>query len=289
MTGEPAYPGPSAAIGLVVAAFGAMLLVLLMLTDPGTPPVAAVQGLALVAGFGFVGTLAARRVPPPQSERLGLRGFPPAFVVAVLLLVPVTLLASEVESLLHTLWMPPDAEEIAQRMTESLSQATVIDALETWVLVVGLAPVVEEWFYRGVLQQGLVAWLGVRQGVLASALLFAVPHAGFGMSWQAAIAIAAATSVQGLAFALVRQTSGSLLPAVLLHAGCNALGLSALAVSDVLVIPSFNAPGDHLPGEWIVLALVCVALGLALCARLARRVRPMAAAALAPAPGAEDR
>ena len=36
--------------------------------------VSSAEALGLVVGFGGVGTLAARQVPPPQAERLGLRG-----------------------------------------------------------------------------------------------------------------------------------------------------------------------------------------------------------------------
>lgn len=271
MRSDPSYPNPSAAVGLTISAFGGMLLVLLMLADAGTPPAAAVQGLALVVGFGAVGTLAARRVAPPQAERLGLRGFAPGFVAVVLLLAPVTLLASELESVIHLLFPPPDAEEIARRLAESLAQSSLLDALETWVLVVGIAPVVEEWFYRGVVQQGLVSWLGRVRGIALTTLLFALPHAGLGVSWQAALAITFATGLQGLAFSLVREASRSLLPAIGLHVSCNAIGLAALAVADEIEIPSFNAPGEHLPGEWIVLALISVGLGLLLCVRLASR------------------
>ncbi len=34
--------------------------------------------------------------------------------------------------------------------------------LETLIVAVGLIPVIEEWFFRGVIQQGLVASLGAR-------------------------------------------------------------------------------------------------------------------------------
>jgi membrane protease YdiL (CAAX protease family) len=91
------------------------------------------------------------------------------------------------------------------------------------ILAVGLAavvvaPVAEEFFFRRVLQGWLEKVWGPWPAILASAVLFGLAHLGHGLGW---IPLVGFGVVAGY---LVRQT-GSILPAIVLHALFNATSL----------------------------------------------------------------
>ncbi|NOY80999.1 MAG: CPBP family intramembrane metalloprotease [Kiritimatiellaeota bacterium] len=88
----------------------------------------------------------------------------------------------------------------------------------TGVLV--LAPFAEEVLFRGVLFEGLRRELGTPGAAMASALLFAVCHA---IPEQVP-----GLFVLGVFLQFLRLRTGSLWPAIWVHAGFNACGLGAL-------------------------------------------------------------
>jgi hypothetical protein len=141
-------------------------------------------------------------------------------------------------------------------------------------------PLVEEWFFRGIVQQGMIATTGARLGLFWTALLFAIGHGAPGVSWQAWVAIVAQMLVLGLVLGFARHATGTILAPVLLHVGVNALGVLGLAAPHVLAIPGYNAPGLHTPAIWLVPSVVAVAFGLGLLAR----ETPAPAPPLPPAP-----
>jgi membrane protease YdiL (CAAX protease family) len=165
------FPSPlqAALLTLLASFLGAVVLTVAMRLV--TPMAAA--GLAAVVGIGAAGALGATSIPPPHAERVGLRGLRPRQWLPLLMLLPVALLASEVDNVVQSWLPPPDAPEVAQQVRERLPTDAGLALVETLVVAVGLVPVVEEWFFRGVLQQGLVGSLGARAGVVATALLFA--------------------------------------------------------------------------------------------------------------------
>jgi CAAX prenyl protease-like protein len=142
-------------------------------------------------------------------------------------------------------------------------------------------PLVEEWFFRGVLQQGLVGSLGPRLGILGTAALFAFGH-GLGSSPQAFAASVAQALVLGLVLGYLRHTTGSILPSTLLHAAINGLGVVSLALPTVLAIPGYDAPGAHTPLALLVPSFVAVAIALLLLRR--ERPEPIPAVPLASGP-----
>jgi len=275
--GEEPFPGPFQASLLALLGIFVTSLVAVLLQDATSPTTAA--GLATVLGLGAAGLLGAAHVPPPHAERMGLRALRLAHLLPLALLVPVALLAAELDPLLST-WLPaPDAAEHAERMREVLPTGERLALVETVVVAVGLAPLVEEWLFRGVIQQGLVARLGGGAGVVLTALLFALGHGGAGMSAQSWAAVVAQIFVLGLAFGFARQATGSLFAAILLHAGVNGLGVLSLAFDEASA--SVDAAAAHLP----LAALAASALSVALGAWWLRRVPP---APLRPEPPAED-
>jgi membrane protease YdiL (CAAX protease family) len=248
-------PTPLGAVTLTGLAWGVMVLVAVV----ATPATGGSLGLALgsVLGLGGAGTLAARALPKPAERRIGLRSFAPRFLLPVLLLVPFVLLASELDNWIARLF--PAAEPAAPG-------APALDGLATLELVlfaVLLRPVLEEFFFRGVLQQGVVAALGRARGVVLTAVLFGLVRASFGLfDPYRALSLGVQAFADGLLLGGLRLASGSILPGVLLQMLAGAAGFAALAWKDALPIPGFNTGSGHTPLVWLVPAALSVAAGV---------------------------
>jgi membrane protease YdiL (CAAX protease family) len=259
----PAAPGPLGALLLSTLACCVLLLVAALATPAAGGTFGIALGLAL--GFGGAGTLAARALPPPAHLRIGLCGFAPRLLVPLLLLAPGVLLASELDNWIATLF--PGAKD-----AQPDAGLGALDALEWALFAVLLRPVLEEFFFRGVVQQGVVAALGPGRGVVFTAALYALVRAALhvGDAYRT-LSFGTQALAEGLLLGALRLASGSILPGVLLQAALAALGLAALAAKEWLPIPGFNAAGAHTPAAWLAPAVASVALGLALLARESRR------------------
>ena len=257
-------PRPFAALLLTLCAWSVMVLV----TALATPPDGGLLGvsLGLLFGFGGTGTLAARGVPAPADRRIGLVGFAPRLCLPLLLLVPAVLLASELDNWIAASFFP-GAKTAAEGGGIPGALATV-----EWVLfAVLLRPVLEEFFFRGVVQQGVAAALGPTRGVVLTALLFALVRTSlFGGDAYHAASLGAQALAIGLLLGFVRLVSGSILACVLLETALEALGVLALVLREALPIPGFNAEGAHTPLALLLPALASVAFGVALLAREGR-------------------
>lgn len=265
------FPSPAVAFALTM---GAWLVTGFLIALLGREIDIVSLGMGEVFGFGLVATLAARRVPEPQAERLGLRGFAPRFLPALMLLLPVVIVSSELDNLVKGLMPPPELSseetEMFDRLRESLAAGGWLGRLQTLIVVVGLTPVVEEWLFRGVLQQGLIAHMGRAGGLLLTAALFAFGHLGPSIAAGSSVGIFASSLLLGLVLGIVRIATGSLLATILLHAATNALGLVAAIWQDALAIPGYNVPGEHTPPFFMFMALIAVALGTGALARSLR-------------------
>ena len=264
---KPPRPFPSplqAALLTMMGSFfaGATALIAAQATTPTTA-----LGIGTAVGFGAAGALGAASIPRPHGVRVGLRGLRLRHLLPLLLLLPTAFLASEVDNLVKLLVPAPDAQEIAQEALDKLPTDTGLSIFETVVVAIGIVPLVEEWFFRGVIQQGLIANTGVRMGIFLTSLLFAIGHGGPGISAQAWAALAAQTLVLGLVLGYARHATGTILASTFLHVGVNALGVLSLALPTLLVIPGYDAPGDHTPLLVLGPSAVAVALGLWLLAR----------------------
>lgn len=258
---EISIPSPFGAVGLTAAAWLLFWLVVATAATSGLPTL----GLALgtIAGFGGIGTLAARAVPAPAEQRLGLRGFPPRLLLMILLLVPAVLLVSELDNYLAG-WLKTAASSGAAAPHAPAAGFPALGTLELALFTVGLRPVVEEFFFRGVLLQGLVSRLGAARGLLLTAGLFALVRASYGSAdVYHAVSLGSAALIEGWLFGVVRLSSGSLLAPILLSALTAGAGTAAVLSTSVLPIAGFNAPGAHTPVVWLAPAAVCVVAGLA--------------------------
>ncbi len=279
--GEPPPPplGPAGAVAATACAWFASVAVSALFIGWASAPTAIAIGVA--AGFGGVATWLARQVPPPAEHHLGLRALSTRFVPILLLLVPAALLASEIDNAVTALFPvePPGPDALGEPdpllPEEPGAEAADPETVPAWLLaeaivaMVLLRPVVEEFFFRGVLLQGLVLRLGVAAGITATALLSALSDAAFNLNPDPAIPVS--TFVQGVfvgvLLGVVRLASGSLLAPILLLAAIRGLGGLAVAFSGAFPIPGFNAPGASTPPEYIGFAFVSVVLGLLLTRR----------------------
>jgi len=270
-----AFPGPLAAIWVCAVSWLGVAVTLVLLSDllGGVGPAAI--GIAQALGVGLVATLAARSVPEPRAERLGLRGFAPGLVPWLVLLAPLALVMARLDSALAGL-LPelPAAEEAASAAAElaALDPSAPLHWLELALVAVGLAPVVEEFLYRGVLQQGLVARLGRAGGVACTAVLFALAHVQPWLPSSGLLAAFLAAALLGAVLGVVRLAGGSLLAPILVHAAYNAVALGALWWTGELAAEASAGDGrPPLPPQIWVPAAAAVVAGLAGLGPLARR------------------
>ncbi len=92
---RPPFPTPTGALLLTFGASFASLVVAVGLFEDID---LLALGVGEALGVGGVATIAARWVPDPQAERIGLRGFSPRLVPLLLCLVPLVFLASELDN-----------------------------------------------------------------------------------------------------------------------------------------------------------------------------------------------
>jgi hypothetical protein len=133
--------------------------------------------------------------------------------------------------------------------------------LSAFIVMVGISPVVEEFLFRGVIQQGLVQRLGLLRGVTMVAILWTllrpVPMAGFTRFLAAIVA----SFGLGWALGIVRIATRSILGSMLLAATWAAVGLASLALEGRIELPGMNIQQTHLP--WSVTIASALLVGWA--------------------------
>ena len=133
--------------------------------------------------------------------------------------------------------------------------------LQAMIVLVGISPVVEEFFFRGVLQQGLVARLGLVRGIAVVALLWTLVRPAPVDHWLRFLAASLASIVLGSALGLVRVATGSILASILLSSLWAAVGLGSLALLGRVDLPGLNVEQSHLP--WAITLVSLLAVGWA--------------------------
>jgi hypothetical protein len=146
---------------------------------------------------------------------LGLAGSIAGRVVAAAVVAPVPLPFRHVRE--------PDRSVFGQVTHGAWSWAVVVT-----IVCVG-APLVEELFFRGLVQPRLVTLLGPVRGIVLASCLFGAAHL---IAWQGPITLAYALSVAGggLVLGTLRHLSGRLGPGTVAHAFFNAEALLAVAL-----------------------------------------------------------
>jgi membrane protease YdiL (CAAX protease family) len=246
------FPGPFAALGLTALGLLATGMVAQTLALADLHFIAA-GGIGVALGLGSVATVAAMRVPEPQRERIGLMSFERSLILPLLALLPSVILISEIDNW-HRIYFPPSPETLA--LLDELRDLTRIDSvfalMQTIVVAVGISPVVEGFFFFGVLLQGLVAHLGRAGGVLLAAVLYSIVHFPASGTPADAVVPLASSLLIALLLGLARLGTGSVLAPMLLGAVIAALHLTAHQLRESLPITGWNAPGDHTPAIIVV-------------------------------------
>ena len=221
---RPPWPASTALVALLIAAVLTVVLVTLIgafyiaagFKDPEDAAsfefvAIAAQSLVLVGVTIVITSSNGRR---PRPEQFGFRSTNPstAFGWASLAFFGYFALAA-----LYTLIVQPPKDDLPQQLGADKSTAL---AIITAVFVVGVAPLVEEFFFRGFLYQALRNRLGVGGGAVASGLIFGAIH--FKLQFLVPLA------VLGTILALLFQRTNSIWPCIALHALNNALALLVL-------------------------------------------------------------
>ncbi len=250
---RPPFPSPLLAFGLTSLALMGWLMGAILFMGLGN---AMAVGMGSVLGLGALGSVAARFVPTPSDVRLGFRPLPLDWLLPILLLVPLVLWMSELDNWI-TFWAPHELP------AETVERSPLV-WVEAGIVSVLLAPLLQEFFFRGVLLQGVADSMRPLAACLFVGSLSALfAAAAFGNTPVALSALAQGV-VTGTLFGVLRLASGSLFVPVALHAAMAAAGFLAVAYEESLPIPGFNAPGDHTPASWLIGAGLAITAGLVL-------------------------
>jgi len=154
--------------------------------------------------------------------------------------------------------------ELSEVEREALAQFEV-DLEDPWtiaqafVISVGITPIIEEFFFRGVMQQSLVARLGLVRGVGFVALLYTLPHLPAVATVPRFFAGLVSAFGMGCLLGLVRIATGSILGSILLASLAASVSIFAFAVRERLPLPGMNIDGTHLPVTVTLASLIIVA------------------------------
>jgi membrane protease YdiL (CAAX protease family) len=220
---RPPWPASSAVAGF----FFSMLVTILLVTMIGAFYLAAgfddpndaesFEFVAIAAqSLAFVGvTLAVTsRISRPRPSQFGFRrtDASAAFGWTVAAFLAYFTVAAVYTAIVH-----PPADDLPQRLGADKSTAlTIITA----VFVVGVAPPVEEFFFRGFIYQAFRNRMGVPGAAVTSGLIFGAIH----LKPEFLVPLAAL----GMMLALLFQKTNSIWPCIALHAFNNALALLVL-------------------------------------------------------------
>ncbi|MEM9175144.1 MAG: type II CAAX endopeptidase family protein [Myxococcota bacterium] len=315
---EP-YPGVGASLVLLVMAMIASVFTAIALLGLGD---LAAQGLGRAIGFGAVASMAIQRIPPPHALRLGLQRLEPQAIPLILCLVPAVFLMSELDNYAYD-WAPdepsllenlaPPVEGTQPASETDAAEATPVDAdeeegtaeadaarrlidpenpwsvLQGLILITGLVPLIDGFFFFGVLQQGLVRKLGLFQGVFFTGLFWMLvrdyPITGATRFVVATLSLTA----MGWLLGMVRTATGTVLGPILLSSGWAAIGFVSGAYSGAIDWPGMNVEGTHLPFTLVLGSIVLVAWATSTVVGEAQRRHDVAVAQEGPPDGRRTR
>ena len=226
-TPEPRWPAWYAPAGFF-AAFAAILLALIPVgliaalagvdLDGDTPPAltlatVVIQDVILISTAVFI----ASRTMRPRPSHFGLRRsrFWPAVGWTVLTLVGFYVFAAA-----YTALASPDGE---QTVAEDLGadSGTVALVAGAFVVVV-LAPIAEEFFFRGFFYRALRNRLGILTAAAIDGAVFGVIH----FTGPGTLELLPILAALGVGFCLLYERTGSLYPCIALHAFNNTIAYS---------------------------------------------------------------
>jgi CAAX protease family protein len=221
----PRWPAWYAGVGFLVALILTLVVVGIVAAATGASTTDENPTFTVVAtflqGVIFIGTavLFASFSGKPRLEDFGLRRTPfwPTVGWAALGLASFYALAA-----LYTAIVQPDTEQtVAQDL--GANQGTV-GLIAAGFMVICVAPVAEEFFFRGFFYRALRSRYSVLGAALIDGLLFGAIHWDF--STADGLLIIPPLAALGFMFCLVYERTGSLYPVIALHALNNAIAFA---------------------------------------------------------------
>lgn len=227
----PAWPPWLALVGFLVGLAGTLVFAIVLGlfaallgadTDGESPAVVVVGTLAQGAAFVAAAVFFAGRVVKPRPWHFGLRStqLGPALGWAALGMV-----CFYVVTAVYSVLVQPSVE---QDTVEALGgDAGTFGLIVAGVMVIAVAPVVEEVFFRGFFYRALRSRLSIWVAAGADGLLFGLIHySGDGLE---GLLILPPLALLGVLFCLVYERTGSLFPVIGMHAFNNAVAYAVQA------------------------------------------------------------
>ena len=257
----PAWPPWFALVGFLVGLSGMLLFAIVLGvvatlfgadTDGDTPAIVVIGTLAQGVAFVATAVFFASRVSKPRAWHFGLRGtrFWPGLGWAALGMVAFYFVTA-----FYAVIVQPDAE---QETVEALGgDSGTFGLIIAGLMVIAVAPVVEEIFFRGFFYRALRSRFPIVLAALMDGLLFGFIH--FNFEGADGLLILPPLALLGFIFCLVYEKTGSLYPVIGMHAFNNSLAFAVQAddgwyVSVVAgplvliacaVVPRLTAPGPR--------------------------------------------
>ena len=149
---------------------------------------------------------------------LGLRPFRPSAIWLLLGTLVVYYIAA---GLFASLVLKPDQEDIGGEL--GIGNPSIVIAVAAVLMIVLLAPVAEELFFRGFVFAGLRTRWSLWPAAITSGLIFGLVHAPTGITTVVPLA------TLGLALCWLYDRTGSLWPCVIAHMINNGLALAVVS------------------------------------------------------------
>lgn len=147
----------------------------------------------------------------------------------------------------------------------SRADRRLIDPDDPWSMIQGLilmvlvVPLIDGFFFYGVLQQGLVRRMGLWQGVLLAGLFWMLMR-DFPITGPTRFVVGSISLLgMGWLLGMVRIATGSVLGPIALSSGWAAIGFYSAAYRGVVDWPGMNVEGTHLPTTLVLASLGIVA------------------------------
>ena len=229
----PRWPAWYAGVGFLTALIATLLVVGIAAaatgasTDEGNATFTAVA--TFLQGLIFIGTavLFASFTQKPRPEHFGLR---PARFWRAVGWAALGMASFYALVAIYSAVVQPDAEQtVAQDLGADEGTFGMIAA---GFMVVCVAPVAEEFFFRGFFYRALRSRYSILVAAAIDGLLFGVIH--FDFSGADALLILPPLGVLGFTFCLIYEKTGSIYPVIALHALNNAIAFG-VTVEDASV------------------------------------------------------
>jgi hypothetical protein len=234
----PAWYGLAAlGIALVVALFASGILFALLAAvganvDSNSPGVTLAATLIQDGALVVAALWLAAKVAPPRPEQFGLRAVP---FLRGLKWAAIAFAIFFAFQILYVAAVHPDQKQTT--LNDLGAGSSIAVTILIGVLVVGVAPAVEEFFFRGFFYGALRSQFPFLAAALIDGLVFGLVHAPTGIE-----AVPPLIAL-GFAFCVAYEATGSILPGIVLHALNNMIAF-----------------GSDKDGSWAVGAITAVAV-----------------------------